>query len=80
MSNDASEAWTLLFRLYVSQRGRVPRVAAEFELSPMQAHVLRLLEPGITLLIDADRRRYYCATRCSQHLIASSGARIVPIP
>ncbi len=49
MSNDASEAWTLLFRLFVSQRGRVPRVAAEFELSPMQAHVLRLLEPGTPL-------------------------------
>src|SRR4029077_1312769 len=45
MSNDASEAWTLLFRLFVSQRGRVPQVAAEFDLSPMQAHVLRLLEP-----------------------------------
>ena len=42
MSNDASEAWTLLFRLFVSQRGRVPQVAAEFDLSPMQAHVLRL--------------------------------------
>jgi DNA-binding MarR family transcriptional regulator len=46
MSNDASEAWSLLFRLFVAQRGRVPQVAAEFELSPMQAHVLRLLEPG----------------------------------
>src|ERR1700745_2983962 len=46
MSNDASEAWSLLFRLFVSQRGRVPTIAAEFELSPMQAHVLRLLEPG----------------------------------
>jgi DNA-binding MarR family transcriptional regulator len=45
MSTVASEAWTLLFRLFVSQRGRVPQVAAEFELSPMQAHVLRLLEP-----------------------------------
>ena len=46
MSNDAREAWSLLFRLFVAQRGRVPQVAAEFELSPMQAHVLRLLEPG----------------------------------
>ena len=45
MSNPGSEAWTLLFRLFVSQRGRVPAIAAEFELSPMQAHVLRLLEP-----------------------------------
>ena len=46
MSNDASEAWSLLFRLFVAQRGRMPQVASEFALSPMQAHVLRLLEPG----------------------------------
>ncbi len=46
MSKDATEAWGLLFRLFVSQRGRMPAVASEFALSPMQAHVLRLLEPG----------------------------------
>jgi MarR family transcriptional regulator, organic hydroperoxide resistance regulator len=46
MSNPGSEAWSLLFRLFMSQRGRLPQVAAEFDLSPMQAHVLRLLEPG----------------------------------
>jgi DNA-binding MarR family transcriptional regulator len=46
MSKDATEAWGLLFRLFVSQRGRMPQVASEFALSPMQAHVLRLLEPG----------------------------------
>ena len=42
MSNPGSEAWGLLFRLFVSQRGRVPQIAAEFDLSPMQAHVLRI--------------------------------------
>ena len=46
MSNPGSEAWSLLFRLFMSQRGRLPQVAVEFDLSPMQAHVLRLLEPG----------------------------------
>jgi DNA-binding MarR family transcriptional regulator len=60
MSNDASEAWTLLFRLFVSQRGRVPRVAAEFELSPMQAHVLRLLEPGAPLPMRTLARKLCC--------------------
>jgi MarR family transcriptional regulator, organic hydroperoxide resistance regulator len=60
MSNDASEAWTLLFRLFVSQRGRVPRVAAEFELSPMQAHVLRLLEPGTPLPMRTLARKLCC--------------------
>jgi DNA-binding MarR family transcriptional regulator len=60
MSNDDSEAWTLLYRLYVSQRGRVPRVAAEFELSPMQAHVLRLLEPGTPLPMRTLARKLCC--------------------
>jgi DNA-binding MarR family transcriptional regulator len=40
------EAWRLLFDLLMAQRSRVPTIAAEFGLSPMQCHVLRLLEPG----------------------------------
>src|SRR5438270_12411828 len=60
MSNPGNEAWTLLFRLFVSQRGRVPRVAAEFELSPMQAHVLRLLEPGAPLPMRTLARKLCC--------------------
>src|SRR5436853_6208326 len=60
MSNDAREAWTLLFRLFVAQRGRVPQVAAEFELSPMQAHVLRLLEPGQPLPMRILARKLCC--------------------
>jgi len=43
MSKDAQDAWNLLFRLFISQRGRVPEVAAKYDLSPMQAHVLRLI-------------------------------------
>lgn len=60
MNNDASEAWTLLFRLFVSQRGRVPQVAAEFDLSPMQAHVLRLLEPDQPLPMRTLARKLCC--------------------
>ena len=60
MSNDASEAWTLLFRLFVSQRGRVPQVAAEFDLSPMQAHVLRLLDPDQPLPMRTLARKLCC--------------------
>src|SRR5881409_584232 len=60
MSNDASEPWGLLFRLFVTQRGRVPQVAAEFEMSPMQAHVLRLLEPGEPLPMRTLARKLGC--------------------
>ncbi len=38
--------WECLFDLIMSQRARVPAIAAEFELSPVQAYVLRLIEPG----------------------------------
>jgi MarR family transcriptional regulator, organic hydroperoxide resistance regulator len=60
MSKDAQEAWGLLFRLFVSQRGRVPRVAARYELTPMQAHVLRLLEPGAPLPMRLLARKLGC--------------------
>ncbi len=60
MNNPGSEAWSLLFRLIVSQRGRVPSVAAEFELSPMQAHVLRLLEPDAPLPMRSLARTLCC--------------------
>lgn len=60
MSNPGNEAWSLLFRLYVTQRGRVPQVAAEFELSPMQVTVLRLLEPGSPLSMRTVATRLCC--------------------
>ena len=40
------DSWECLFDLLMSQRARVPAIAAEFELSPVQAYVLRLIEPG----------------------------------
>jgi DNA-binding MarR family transcriptional regulator len=45
-SSRACEAWELLFDLLMRQRTRLPQVAAEFELSGPQCHVLRLMEPG----------------------------------
>jgi MarR family transcriptional regulator, organic hydroperoxide resistance regulator len=42
----ACEAWELLFDLLMRQRTRLPQVAAEFELSEPQCHLLRLMEPG----------------------------------
>ena len=41
----ACEAWKLLIRLFFSQRADLPTVAAEFDLSPAQCHLLHLMEP-----------------------------------
>ena len=42
----ACEAWELLLKFFFSQRADLPALAAEFDLSPAQCHVLRLIEPG----------------------------------
>jgi MarR family transcriptional regulator, organic hydroperoxide resistance regulator len=60
MSKDAQDAWNLLFRLFISQRGRVPQVAAKYDLSPMQAHVLRLIEPAAPLPMRTLARKLGC--------------------
>src|SRR6185312_10330010 len=39
-------AWPLLVRLFFAQRANLPPLAAEFQLSPAQCHVLHLIEPG----------------------------------
>jgi DNA-binding MarR family transcriptional regulator len=38
----------------------MPQVAAEFDLSPMQAHVLRLLEPGMPVPMRSLARALRC--------------------
>ncbi|RPI57824.1 MAG: MarR family transcriptional regulator [Acidobacteria bacterium] len=42
---DAGRAWQLLVRFFFAQRGRLPSTA-ELDLSPVQCHVLHLIEPG----------------------------------
>jgi DNA-binding MarR family transcriptional regulator len=44
--NQACDAWELLLKFFFSQRADLPALAAEFDLSAVQCHVLRLLEPG----------------------------------
>lgn len=41
----AREAWELLFTLFQGNRAHLLAATAAYDLSPMQAHVLRLLEP-----------------------------------
>src|SRR2546421_3004322 len=43
--SQACEAWQLLVKLFFTQRADLPTVAAEFELSPAQCHVLHFLDP-----------------------------------
>jgi DNA-binding MarR family transcriptional regulator len=43
---DAHRAWQLLMRFFFVQRGHLPSAADEFGLSPVQCHVLHLIEPG----------------------------------
>jgi DNA-binding MarR family transcriptional regulator len=42
---DACRAWQLLVRFFFAQREQLPVAGQEFELSPVQCHVLHLLEP-----------------------------------
>jgi DNA-binding MarR family transcriptional regulator len=41
-----AEAWQLLQRIMLGQRGRMAAIAAEFELAPAQMFALNALEPG----------------------------------
>src|SRR6476659_7994411 len=45
-NSQANEAWELLVRFFFSQRAGLPALDAEFDLSPVQCHVLHLIEPG----------------------------------
>jgi DNA-binding MarR family transcriptional regulator len=47
------EAWGLLLRLFLNLRNHIHAVAARFELTPVQAHVLHLLQPGVALPMSA---------------------------
>ena len=42
----ACRAWQLLMKFFFAQRGHLPSSGDEFDLSPIQCHVLHLLEPG----------------------------------
>src|SRR5690349_3587562 len=43
---DACRAWQLLMKFFFAQRGHLPASGAAFDLSPIQCHVLHLIEPG----------------------------------
>ena len=43
---DACRAWQLLMKFFFAQREHLPSSRGEFNLSPIQCHVLHLIEPG----------------------------------
>ena len=43
---DACRAWQLLVKFFFAQRGQLPSPGIEGGLSPVQCHVLHLMEPG----------------------------------
>ena len=44
--HDGCRAWRLLMKFFFAQREHLPASGAEFDLSPIQCHVLHLIEPG----------------------------------
>src|SRR5438477_5683570 len=44
--HDACRAWQLLMKCFFAQREHLPSSEGEFDLSPIQCHVLHLIEPG----------------------------------
>lgn len=43
--DDSCRAWQLLMRFFFVQRGHLPSWGGQFGLSPVQCHVLHLIEP-----------------------------------
>ena len=45
-TDTACRAWQLLIKFFFAQRGHLPASGTDVELSPIQCHVLHLIEPG----------------------------------
>src|SRR3989442_9380477 len=45
-TDHACRAWQLLMKFFFAQREHLPSAGAESDLSPIQCHVLHLIEPG----------------------------------
>lgn len=56
----AREAWAMIFRLMMENRARFMALAAQEDLSPAQAHALRLLEPDRELPMRELADQLFC--------------------
>ena len=59
-SGVAREAWELLFRVAKAKHGVLTAQLAELELTPVQAHALRRLDPERPLAMSALAEALYC--------------------
>jgi MarR family transcriptional regulator, organic hydroperoxide resistance regulator len=56
----ACRAWQLLMRVFFAQREHLPACGAAFDLSPVQCHVLHLIEPNRPLPMGRLARTLAC--------------------
>jgi len=57
---DARRAWQLLVKFFFAQREHLPASGEEFDLSPVQCHVLHLIEPDRPLPMRRLARTLSC--------------------
>jgi len=60
-TDPATEAWSLVLALFFGERPpRIPRIAAEFDVSPMALKMLQWLEPGVEMTMSGLAEQIYC--------------------
>jgi DNA-binding MarR family transcriptional regulator len=59
-SSPAEEAWALIWRITQSHKPRVLELARELDFSPVQLHLLRLLEPAQETPMSALAQQLFC--------------------
>jgi DNA-binding MarR family transcriptional regulator len=56
----AEEAWALLWGIMQANKRRMIEMARELDFSPVQIHLLRLLEPGVETPMRALAQQLFC--------------------
>jgi MarR family transcriptional regulator, organic hydroperoxide resistance regulator len=56
----AEEAWALLWGIMQANKRRMIEMARELDFSPVQLHLLRLLEPGVETPMRALAQQLFC--------------------
>ena len=67
----AREAWGLIHEMFMANRGRLRDAAAEFDIHPRQAHLLRLLADG-----PKPMRKIACRLHCDPSNVTGISDRL----